>query len=60
MISQQKYLELLEAKKTTLALHVLRHELAPLNVDSEPLHTLSRRVQSSSMLAYALISRLVF
>ncbi|KAG5654118.1 hypothetical protein H0H81_007170 [Sphagnurus paluster] len=41
LISQQKYLELLEAKKTTLALHVLRHELAPMNVDSDQLHTLS-------------------
>ncbi|KAG6909629.1 hypothetical protein DXG01_016411 [Tephrocybe rancida] len=35
LISQQKYLELLEAKKTTLALHVLRHELAPLLMCSE-------------------------
>jgi len=42
LISQQKYLELLEAKKTTSALHVLRNELAPLNVDSDQLHTLSR------------------
>jgi hypothetical protein len=42
LISQQKYLELLEAKKTTAALHVLRNELAPLNVDSDQLHTLSR------------------
>ncbi|KAG6889821.1 hypothetical protein C0995_014298 [Termitomyces sp. Mi166 len=48
LISQQKYLELLEAKKTTSALHVLRHELAPLNVDSDQLHTLSRRVHSRS------------
>ncbi|KAG5338183.1 hypothetical protein C0989_008032 [Termitomyces sp. Mn162] len=39
LISQQKYLELLEAKKTTSALHVLRYELAPLNVDSDQLHT---------------------
>jgi hypothetical protein len=44
LIKQQKYLELLEAKKTTAALHVLRNELAPLNVDSDHLHTLSRLV----------------
>ncbi|KAH0583630.1 hypothetical protein H2248_009246 [Termitomyces sp. 'cryptogamus'] len=50
LISQQKYLELLEAKKTTSALHVLRYELAPLNVDSDQLHTLSRRVPSPRML----------
>ncbi|KAF7338070.1 WD-domain-containing protein [Mycena venus] len=42
LISQQKYLELLEAQKTTDALHVLRNELAPLDVDSEQLHSLSR------------------
>ncbi|EAU88784.2 WD repeat-containing protein [Coprinopsis cinerea okayama7 len=43
LIKQQKYLELLEAKKTTAALHVLRNELAPLNVDSDHLHTLSSK-----------------
>lgn len=42
LISQQKYLELLEAKRTTAALHVLRNELAPMDVDSDQLHTLSR------------------
>ncbi|GLB34733.1 putative WD40 repeat-like protein [Lyophyllum shimeji] len=47
LISQQKYLELLEAKKTTSALHVLRHELAPLNVDSDQLHTLSSLMMCS-------------
>ncbi|KAG6837267.1 hypothetical protein H0H93_012272 [Arthromyces matolae] len=47
LISQQKYLELLEAKKTTLALHVLRHELAPLNVDADQLHTLSSYMMCS-------------
>lgn len=44
LISQQKYLELLEAQKTTDALQVLRNELAPLDVDSEQLHILSRHV----------------
>ncbi|KAF8077731.1 WD40 repeat-like protein [Lyophyllum atratum] len=47
LISQQKYLELLEAKKTTSALHVLRHELAPMNVDSDQLHTLSSLMMCS-------------
>lgn len=42
LISQQKYLELLEARKTTAALQVLRNELAPLNVDPDQLHSLSR------------------
>lgn len=41
-MSQQKYLELLEANKTTSALYVLRNELAPLDVDTDLLHTLSR------------------
>jgi len=40
-IGQQKYLELLEAGKTTLALQVLRNELAPLNVAQDQLHFLS-------------------
>lgn len=44
LISQQKYLELLEAKKPTTALQVLRNDIAPLYVDSESLHTLSRLV----------------
>ncbi|KAF8912044.1 WD40 repeat-like protein [Gymnopilus junonius] len=41
LISRQKYLELLEARKPTAALQVLRNELAPLNVDPDQLHTLS-------------------
>ncbi|THH20764.1 hypothetical protein EUX98_g8521 [Antrodiella citrinella] len=41
LISQQKYLELLEAGKTGAALNILRQELAPLNVDADQLHTLS-------------------
>ncbi|KAK7693817.1 hypothetical protein QCA50_003389 [Cerrena zonata] len=40
-ISRQKYLELLEAGKTSAALQVLRYELAPLKVDTEQLHSLS-------------------
>jgi WD repeat-containing protein 26 len=40
-IGQQKYLELLEAGKTTVALQVLRNELAPLNVAQDQLHFLS-------------------
>lgn len=42
LISQQKYLELLEAQKVTAALHVLRNELAPLNTDIDKLNSLSR------------------
>lgn len=42
LISQQKYLEYLEKGKTTMALHVLRNELAPLHTDPELLHPLSR------------------
>ncbi|CAL1705275.1 unnamed protein product [Somion occarium] len=41
LISRQKYLELLEADKTSAALQVLRYELAPLNVDPDQLHSLS-------------------
>ena len=44
LISEQKYLELLEGNKTTAALHVLRNELAPLEADSDHLHMLSRSV----------------
>lgn len=35
-------MELLEAGKTTAALYVLRHELAPLHVETALLHSLSR------------------
>ncbi|TFK54698.1 WD40 repeat-like protein [Heliocybe sulcata] len=41
LISQQKYLELLEAEDTTVALQVLRNELAPSHVDADQLHSLS-------------------
>ncbi|KAJ7219541.1 WD40-repeat-containing domain protein [Mycena pura] len=47
LISQQKYLELLEAQRTTDALHVLRNELAPLDVESEQLHMLSSLMMCS-------------
>ncbi|KAF7295397.1 WD-domain-containing protein [Mycena indigotica] len=43
LINQQKYLELLEAQKMTDAVHVLRNEIAPLGVETEQLHLLSRR-----------------
>ena len=38
---QQKFLELLEKKDTTRALHVLRTELTPLHHDTSKLHFLS-------------------
>ncbi|KAI0819085.1 WD40 repeat-like protein [Irpex lacteus] len=41
LISQQKYLELLEAGRTTSALWILREELAPLSTNSDVLHSLS-------------------
>lgn len=44
LISQQKYLELLEARKTAAALHILRGELAPLSTEPDQLHSLSRSV----------------
>ncbi|KZT71398.1 WD40 repeat-like protein [Daedalea quercina L-15889] len=47
LISQQKYLELLEASKITAALHVLRNELAPMNVDPDQLHALSSLMMCS-------------
>ncbi|KAJ7632831.1 WD40 repeat-like protein [Roridomyces roridus] len=47
LISQQKYLELLEAQRTTDALQVLRNELAPLDVDPEQLHILSSLMMCS-------------
>ncbi|KAG6865928.1 hypothetical protein C0991_010429 [Blastosporella zonata] len=54
LINQQKYLELLEAKKTTQALHVLRNDLAPLDVDSDQLHTLSRHAVCFPLHVFAL------
>lgn len=47
LINEQKYLEYLESGKTTAALHVLRNELAPLNVDPDHLHTLSSLIMCS-------------
>ncbi|KAF9030807.1 WD40 repeat-like protein [Hymenopellis radicata] len=47
LINQQKYLELLEAQRTTEALHVLRNQLAPLGVDPEQLHSLSSLIMCS-------------
>ena len=48
LISEQKYLELLESNRTTAALYVLRNELAPLEIDSDHLHLLSRLVHPRS------------
>lgn len=47
LIKEQKYLELLEAKKTTTALRVLRNELAPMNIEGEHLRTLSSLIVCS-------------
>ncbi|KAF9532157.1 WD40 repeat-like protein [Crepidotus variabilis] len=47
LIRRQKYLELVEARKPTTALHVLRNELAPLKVDPDQLHTLSSLIMCS-------------
>ncbi|KAH7889566.1 WD40 repeat-like protein [Phlebopus sp. FC_14] len=47
LIGRQKYLELLEARKTTTALQVLRNELAPLSADPEQLHALSSFIMCS-------------
>ncbi|KAF7322514.1 WD-domain-containing protein [Mycena chlorophos] len=41
LINEQKYLELLEAQRTTDAVYVLRNEIAPLGVDTEKLNQLS-------------------
>ncbi|KAF5389854.1 hypothetical protein D9757_003616 [Collybiopsis confluens] len=41
LINKQKYLELLEARKTAAALHVLRAELAPSSPEPSQLHALS-------------------
>ncbi|KAF7970217.1 hypothetical protein HWV62_24744 [Athelia sp. TMB] len=49
LIYRQKYLELLEAGRTTTALQVLRNELAPLDFDQDQLHFLSRCVGSGNM-----------
>ncbi|KAI5121012.1 hypothetical protein M0805_005958 [Coniferiporia weirii] len=48
LISQQKYLELLEVQSVNAALHVLRNELAPLNIDIDELHSLSSLIMCSS------------
>ncbi|EJF66274.1 WD40 repeat-like protein [Dichomitus squalens LYAD-421 SS1] len=47
LIAKQKYLESLEAGKTTAALHVLRNELAPLNPELDHLHALSALMMCS-------------
>ncbi|KAF9265565.1 WD40 repeat-like protein [Marasmius fiardii PR-910] len=47
LISKQKYLELLEAKKTHSALQVLRNELTPYSVDTDLLHNLTSLIMCS-------------
>ncbi|KAJ8078989.1 hypothetical protein PM082_013273 [Marasmius tenuissimus] len=47
LISRQKYLELLEAKKTHSALQVLRNELTPYSVDTDVLHSLTSLIMCS-------------
>lgn len=49
LIGKQKYLELLEARKTTAALQVLRNDLAPYSTtsDQEELHVLSSLMMCS-------------
>ncbi|KAG2158482.1 WD40 repeat-like protein [Suillus bovinus] len=49
LIGKQKYLELLEARKTTAALQVLRNNLAPYStgLDQEELHALSSLMMCS-------------
>jgi len=48
LISQQKYLELLESQDLNAALTVLRTELAPLSMDPERLQLLSSLLMSTS------------
>lgn len=50
LVSQQKYLELLEQQEVAPALLVLRGELAPLSTDQEKLHSLSSCVTPSYFL----------
>ncbi|OJT04343.1 WD repeat-containing protein 26 [Trametes pubescens] len=47
LIAKQKYLEYLEAGKTTAALAVLRNEIAPLNPELDHLHALSSLMMCS-------------
>ncbi|ORZ03909.1 WD40-repeat-containing domain protein [Syncephalastrum racemosum] len=49
LIREQKFLELLEAKKTMKALQVLRNELTPLKRDTDRLHQLSSFIVCSSV-----------
>lgn len=56
LISRQKYLELVEARKPTAALQVLRNELTPLNVDPDQLHMLSRSFSFSYLRRHSSLS----
>lgn len=48
LISQQKYLELLESQNVNTALHVLRNELAVFTANQDELHSLSSLIMCSS------------
>ncbi|KZV92176.1 WD40 repeat-like protein [Exidia glandulosa HHB12029] len=48
LLSQQKYLELLEQQEVAPALLVLRGELAPYSIDQEKLHSLSSLMMCAS------------
>jgi hypothetical protein len=57
LIGQQKYLELLESRKTIPALNILRNELAPLNVDPAQLQSLTAYVQVLASMSFFLTLR---
>lgn len=48
LINQQKYLEHLEAGRSTEALVTLRQQIAPMDIEPSRLHHLSRQVKSTS------------
>ncbi|KAF7731509.1 hypothetical protein EC973_009273 [Apophysomyces ossiformis] len=49
LVRQQKFLELLESRKTMKALQVLRNELTPMELNVERLHELSSLILCSSV-----------
>ncbi len=56
LISEQKYLELLERQSVNAALHILRTELAPLtdDADVDQLHSLSAYAFFFKLFVFAL------